>query len=391
MLARTKVNYRWRDLARALIRSDAATAGRERLGALLAEYQQASHVLLTPSGRAGLYFLLRASERTRVVLPGYTCKAVTEAALLAEKQVVHVDVDGRFNTSAAALAGELDDNTIVIATHQFGIPCDIENICTLAKQRGALVFEDAAAALGSRVDGRLIGTFGDAAFFSFDSTKLVHVPLKGGFVTVRDEALFARVRAVHDAETEPMTYARKLALLGQAAIMLALEHPAVYRMFHKLNFEWRGRFTADDATVRPIKTRFYLDRLAEWQAAIAVPQIERLDQLVARRRELYRALRDRLASCAAFELPPDDELHEWACIRFPILVRDDRAAYYRAATARGVDFAFSFSFLAAPEDAVPRSHRIAQRILDVPYYDKLTAEDLDMMKHVFDALEGTIS
>jgi dTDP-4-amino-4,6-dideoxygalactose transaminase len=391
MLARTKVNYRWRDLARALLRSERGSTAREQLTSLLASYQQAAHVLLTPSGRGGLYYLLRASDRPRVVIPGYTCKAVTEAALLAGKDVVQVDVDDGFNLSARGLAEKLDDRTIVIATHQFGIPCEIEQTCALARRHGALVFEDVAAALGSRVNGRLVGTFGDAAFFSFDSTKLVHVPLKAGFVTVRDPELFARVCEVHDRETAAMGPARKLTLLAQAAILLALEQPHLYRLFHKLNFEWRGRFTADDSTVRPIKTPFYSDRVAEWQAAIALPQIERIDELVARRRELYDQLRRRLAGCGAIELPPDDAHGEWACIRFPVLVRDDRAAYYREAASRGVDFAFSFSFLAAAAAETPVAHRIADRIVDLPYYEKLTETDLDMVTHVLSELEGGVS
>jgi dTDP-4-amino-4,6-dideoxygalactose transaminase len=388
MLPRTKVNYGWRDLGRALLTSEAASASRARLTALLAGYQHAHHVLLTPSGRAGLYFLLRASDRPRVVVPGYTCKAVTEAALLAGKDVVHVDVDDGFNLGASALADQLDDRTIVIATHQFGIPCQIEAICALARRHGALVFEDAAAALGSRVNGRLVGTFGDAAFFSFDSTKLVHVPLKAGFVTVRDAGLFARVREVHDRETAAMSVTRKLALLVQAAILLGLEQPHLYRVFHKLHFEWRGRFTADDDVVRRTRTRFYSDRIAEWQAAIAVPQVERLDDLVERRRALYRELRARLVGCGAIELPPGDDRREWACIRFPVLVRGDRASYYREATSRGVDFAFSFSFLAGSAAAVPASHRIADRILDVPYYQKLTEADVDRVTDVLRELEG---
>lgn len=388
MLSRTKVNYGWRDLARAVVRSERGSSARDRLRDLLADYQQAEHVLLTPSGRAGLMLLLEASGRNRVVVPGYTCKAVTEAALIAGKELVHVDVDDGFNLSAAAAAGMIDRDTVVIATHQYGIPCAIEQLCALARDRGALVFEDAAAALGSRVNGRLVGTFGDAAFFSFDSTKLVHVPLKAGFVTVVDPALFARVCEAHDRETAQMTRPRKLALLAQAAILLGLERPALYRLFHKLNFEWRGRFTADDANVRASKTGFYTDRMAEWQAAIAVPQIERLDDLVAHRRRLYAELRRRLAECRAIELPPDDARGEWACVRFPVLVRDDRTAYYRRAAARGIDFAFSFSFLGSSLDTAPVAHAIASRVLNVPYYDKLTEDDMKMVVDTLRGLEG---
>lgn len=398
MLSRTKVNYGWAELWRALWRREVSTVQRQRLRALLEQEQGAAHVLVTPSGRGGLYYLLRAVPHTRVVVPAYTCKAVTEAAQLAGKRVVHVDVDDGYNLSAAALAGHLDGDSVVIATHQFGIPCDIEGICAAARAAGALVFEDVAPALGTRIGGRPAGSFGDAAFFSFDSTKLVHVPLKAGFVTVRDAELFAEVCAVHDRETAPMSRRRKLALLAQGAVLLVIEQPALYRLFHKLNFELRGRFTADTSAIGADKNGFYTDRVAEWQAAIAAPQVERLGELVARRRELYAALREQLAGCAAIELPPEDSDRQWACIRFPVLVRGsepqgaelaDKLAYYRRGNARGIDFAFSFTFLAAPEEGFAAAHRIAKRILDLPFYQKLTARDVSEVVEVMNQLEGT--
>ena len=123
MIPRTKVNYSAGELLHALFVSESAARHRDTLKARLRELFGFEHVLLTPSGRAALYFLLRALPQTRVIVPAYTCKAVVEAARLAEKDVVHVEIEPEgFNMDVRQLEPLLDNNCIVIATHQFGIP-----------------------------------------------------------------------------------------------------------------------------------------------------------------------------------------------------------------------------------------------------------------------------
>ena len=84
--------------------------------------------------------------------------------------------------------------------------------------------EDVAAAFGTRTQGQLTGTFGDAAFFSFDSTKLINVPLKAGFLAVRDPGLLTSAQAIYEHETAAMTMSRKFALVFQGFILLLLEN-----------------------------------------------------------------------------------------------------------------------------------------------------------------------
>ena len=333
-------------------------------------------MLLTPSGRSALYFLLRALPQPRVVVPAYTCKAVVEAARLANKEVVHVEVEpGGFNMDAGALEPLLDASTIVIATHQFGIPCDIHRISEMCARHGAMVIEDVAAALGTRVEGRLAGTFGAAAFFSFDSTKLINVPLKAGFLVTNDAALFADVEAIYRRETETMSLTRKLSLLAQAFVLLAIEQPLLYRCFHKLVFEWRGRFTADGPDLNLNLTAFYREDVAEWQAFLAVGQLRRLDAIIEHRRAMYAAMLAGLTSCTGLLLPPPDVRREWACIRLPIRVRGDKMAFYREANRRGIDFAFSFTFIDCPAH-MKHARQLAASVLDLPYYTKLSDAEL---------------
>lgn len=130
---------------------------------------------------------------------------------------------------------------------------------------------------------------------------------------------------------------------------------------------------------------FCVTRLSDWQARIALGQIDRLEELVASRRRLYAAYHERLRGCKSFLLPPRDERGEWACIRFPILVRrGDKLSFYKRAAARGVDFAFSFSFIASPQ-GFRLAHELASRILDLPFYEKLSDDEF---RHVVSTLKA---
>jgi len=377
MIPRTKVNYRIPDLIRTSLINESTDERRRLLTDRLAELFGTSNILLTASGRGALYILLSCLPQSRVLIPAYTCKAVVEAAQLANKEVLFGDseVDG-FNMSVNSLKSLLNANTILLATHQYGIPCDIHSMTHLAEEAESFVIEDAAASFGSRLEGRLTGTFGDAAFFSFDSTKLINVPLKGGFLLVQDPVVFARCKYFHDTMTAPMPLIRKLHYLLLGFILVMLEQPHLYRLFHNLKFHWRGRFTDDSDKIDPHLGPFYIDRLAEWQAALLLPQIDQLDALVAKRRQIYATYLNRLQGVKTFTLPPPDTNGEWAPIRFPIRLHREKLDFYRKAVQRGVDFAFSFTFIASPPE-FSYSHKLAASVLNLPFFQRISEKEVD--------------
>lgn len=385
MIPRTKVNYGLADLARAVFTGE---SGRQYADALVSELRNLTgcrHVLLTASGRGALYAILRAIDRDRVLIPAYTCKAVDEAAILADKSIVRVptEVDG-FNYDAPSLADLVDDRSVIVATHQFGIPCDMEMTMRIARDRGAIVVEDAAASFGTRIGGRLTGTIADVGFFSFDSTKLVTVPLKGGFIVTDDDELAARIEGVLERETVMPGMLWKLKTLVMAAILVVIENGTLYRLFHWLVFGRRNAFTFDEAGLHAEFTEFYRHRLTNWQARIALGQVRRLDAIVATRQRRYRQLLAGLDGLQRASLPPQDASGSWACIRFPLRVNGDKLVYYQELVDRGVDCAFSFTYIADPS-ACELAERLACQVLDLPYYEKMTDQELQkVVKAVVD-------
>lgn len=372
MISRARPTFSLPELARTLrVAGDGHEHGTLRRD--LAAYLGAADVILTGSGRAGLFAILRAVGRRRVVVPAYTCNAVVEAAMLAGCEISYVDcAPDSFQTDPSALVRALDDDAVYVATHQFGLPCAIEEIVRVCHDHGTLVIEDCAASLGTRIDGRLTGTFGDAAFFSFDMSKLLTVPLKGGAVVASDPSLLAAISRAHDESTEALPKRVEMRSLAMGAALLTLQHPTLYRAFHRKRFPPGGAFTAE-APLRAVEFGpYYRYTMSDAQAYVVHAQLARIDALIAERRALYAFYRRALTPATGFSLPPADEHGEWAPIRFPIRVHGDKLEFYREAARRGVDFAFSFTFIEAPS-SYTEAHARAREVLDLPFYSGLTA------------------
>ena len=324
-----------------------------------------------------------------MIVPSYTCSAVSDAAVLAEKQIIFADHGSpAFNQEPADLAGYLGPSRIYIATHQYGFGAPIEDLIAICASSNMTVYEDIAAALGANVNGRRAGTFGKACFGSFDTTKMVNAPLKGGFIATTDTSLFKKAEHIARRTLRTMSIGRKLFLLFAAMGLVCIRNEHLYSIFHKLNFAWRGRATAETVSIEAQLSQIYTNRFAEWQASVVLPQLINLDSTVRRRRENYRRLRDGLLHLQTASLPPEDKAQEWAPIRFPILCRDDKMSYYQRGNARGVDFGFSFTKLSAPATHA-MAHAMASAVLNLPFDAFSSSEEIERIIAALTEIEAT--
>src|SRR5215813_5410395 len=115
---------------------------------------------------------------------------------------VFVDIDpSTFNIDPARLEIAITPKTrAVVPTHLYGQPCDMDRIMPIARKHKLAVIEDCAHALGATYHGRRTGTFGDAAFFSFQMLKGLNA-YGGGMAITAERGLGARIRT--HAESEP--------------------------------------------------------------------------------------------------------------------------------------------------------------------------------------------
>jgi 3-amino-5-hydroxybenzoate synthase len=115
-----------------------------------------------------------------------------------------VDVDpGSYCLDPALTEAAITPRTkAIIAVHMGGLPADLDRLQELAKRHGIHLVEDSAHAHGSEWRGRKIGTFGTAATFSFQASKLMTAG-EGGIIISNDDAFERQARSVHDCGRMP--------------------------------------------------------------------------------------------------------------------------------------------------------------------------------------------
>ena len=174
---------------------------------------------LLAKGRVGLYTGLRALGLPRgstVLMPGYTCLVVPSAVQFAGLKSAYVDIDPHtYNIDPRRLKNVAGDRiSAFIVQHTYGIPCDMSQTRQWAEARGIPLIEDCCHAFGTRIDGRLCGTFGAFAFLSGQWSKPFSTGL-GGMLLVNDTVLADRVGRMIDEEAAAPGHWRNLLLAAQ--------------------------------------------------------------------------------------------------------------------------------------------------------------------------------
>jgi dTDP-4-amino-4,6-dideoxygalactose transaminase len=135
-----------------------------------------------------------------VIVTPRTFVASASCVRLVGATPVFADVDPiSGNLTAETIAKVITGRTkAIIPVHLAGWPCDMPAIMDLAKEHGLRVIEDCAQAHGAEIDGRTVGSFGDASAFSFCQDKIISTGGEGGFTSFRDPDEWARAWSFKD-------------------------------------------------------------------------------------------------------------------------------------------------------------------------------------------------
>lgn len=153
------------------------------------------------NGLDALMLVLKAwgiGEDDEVIVPSNTYIATALAVTYVGAKPVFVEPDIRtFNIDPARIEAAITEQTkAIMPVHLYGQPCDMDPIMVIAKKYGLRVVEDCAQAHGATYKGQKIGSFGDAAGFSFYPGKNLGALGDAGAVVSNDEALMGKVRAL---------------------------------------------------------------------------------------------------------------------------------------------------------------------------------------------------
>ena len=156
-------------------------------------YLKVPHLTLFTNGHLALEAVLSVlglPEGSEIITTPFTFASTTHAIVRSGFVPVFCDVDPEsYTIDARKIEALITEKTAaIVPVHVYGSVCDVEGIGRIAQKHGLKVVYDAAHAFGETVDGKGVGSFGDASMFSFHATKVFHT-IEGGAVAFHDEAL----------------------------------------------------------------------------------------------------------------------------------------------------------------------------------------------------------
>jgi perosamine synthetase len=308
----------WRELAaglRAILEGQPAL---RRFEAELKSHFGAKHCFLVGSGKAALTLILRALKDLspaceEVIIPAFTCYSVPSSVLRAGLKIGLCDLArDSLELDPAGLSAALSERALaVVPTHLYAIASDVPRIRRLIGTRGVAIVEDAAQAMDESLDGRKLGTLGDAGFFSLGRGKALCTVEGGVILTDRDDIANA-LRAKLDEVPEYGTGA-VLALIAKAVALATLIQPLLFWIPRALTFLRLGEtlFEKD----------FSIRRMSPFQAGLARGWERRLRMM----RETRQANAMQWLEVLKDVGEPDSGLVRAPCpglVRFPARIRD---------------------------------------------------------------------
>ena len=206
---------------------------------------------------------LRIGAGDEVILPSFTIISCASAIVRAGAIPVVVDCQpDTWNLDPNLLAAKITDRTkAIMVVHIYGLPVDMDPVIELARRHDLFIIEDAAEQHGQTYKGRPVGSLGDIATVSFYPNKQITTG-EGGMVLTNDKALADRCRDLRN-----------------------------------LCFDKERRYIHEE-----LGWNF---RMSNVQAAIGVAQLERIDQIVAKKRQIGHWYQQRLRGHPRLQLPPE--------------------------------------------------------------------------------------
>ena len=281
-----------------------------------AEYIGTPDAVTVPSGRGGFKFLfdgLQLDAGSEVICSafGYPIVPFLIKSLGYELRFVDCEMQ-TLGMDPEKLTSVISGKTAaVIATHLYGVPCQVRAITDLASTNNAALIEDCAHCYGAAVGGKKVGSFGHAGCFSFETSKVINT-MGGGMVTVNSRELGQRIRtaAGHEQKNRLKWLSKRLA---KTTFESAVTNPLLFNLgvYQALRLAPGGeedRF-ASGYHGDEVSMTGKMGRYTNYQAGLGLKGMQTVGDIVSRRKANAERLIGNLRDVIRFQEPADPEAY----------------------------------------------------------------------------------
>ncbi|HTF99184.1 MAG TPA: DegT/DnrJ/EryC1/StrS aminotransferase family protein [Nitrospirota bacterium] len=347
-----------------------------RLEKEVKNYFGVKHVFFVSSGKAAFFVILKAlkslaPEKSRVLIPAYTCYSVPSSIVKAGLQVSLCDITAdAFDFDGRLLNDAVTGETLcVVADHLFGIPADLDRITRISKERGAFVVEDAAQAMGGTLQGRLLGTIGDVGFFSLGRGK--NITAGSGGIIITNSPVIAQAIEMEYSRLEDASLLEAVREFAKAVLMSVFIRPSLFWV--PSGVPW----------LRLGETIFYKDfpikKLSGMQAGLLRNFRKRLQTSNEIRKENAAWFKQQFGMGA-------DQSAGLPLLRLPLLIKEEKVRKDILARSReqgaGISHMYPTAINEIPEirdqfigTAYPAAQEVAAQLITLPTHHLMTKAD----------------
>jgi len=318
-----------------------------------------ARALMMPSCTAGLEMaalLCDVKPGDEVILPSYTFVSTANAFVRCGATPVFVDIrPDTLNLDESLVEAAITPRTkVIVPVHYAGVACEMDPLMQIAKKHGLLVVEDAAQGVHAYYKDRALGSIGDLSAYSFHDTKN-YVCGEGGALSINNPALVERAEIIRDKGTNRQKF-------------------------------FRGEI--DKYTWVDVGSSFLPPEIA---CAFLQAQLEQLDPILERRRQIHEGYAERLAPLEKAGLlrgPRVPEHCRQNYHMFYILLRDEKsreglASFLRERGIQAVSHYVSLHLspmgrrYGYVDGSLPVTEDLSARLLRLPLYYTLTPAEQD--------------
>jgi perosamine synthetase len=318
------------------------------------------HASALSNGTATLHLALKTlniGPGDEVIVPAFSYVATANVVELVGAKPIFVDIDlSTFNIDVTKIESVITSKTkAIIPVHEFGLACDIEAVISIAKKYDLFVIEDAACALGALYKGKHVGGFGDFGSFSLHPRKAISSG-EGGVLITNNSSFDKKIKILRNHGTEIID--------------------------GKMDFTEFG----------------FNYRMTDFQAALVVSQMDRLQQSINYKNELAEIYFNEINQ-NKIQLPfiPDYTSHTWQT--YHVIIEDsinrDELINQLKEQNIGVNYgAQCIPYMKVYKDKYnydcktlfPNSLKAYQHGLALPIYDLVTKEQVNFISKTLNKL-----
>ena len=353
-----------------VLRGDLITCGPkvDEFETALCDYTGAKHAVAVNSGTSALHCACIAAgigEGDEVITTPITFAASANCALYCGAKPVFADIDPEtYNIDPDSIRAHITDKTrAVVAVDYTGQAVKIDGIRKICDENGLVFIEDAAHSIGTSYNGRKVGSLADMTCFSFHPVKTI-TGGEGGAILTNDDELYKKLVLAH---THGITH--------DESMMEGAPHEGMW-YYEMISLGYNYRMT-------------------DFQAALLISQLSRIDSFVARRKEIVKIYDEEFAKVPQLivqkEIPESDTTRHLYVIRLNFdNISCTRREFFDAMSAENVQcqihyvpvyWFLYYEHLGYKKGLCPKAEEVYKGIMSIPLYPKMTDRDVEDTVH----------